>query len=114
MTKQLKFLTKEQKRQWDEDGFIKVGNIFTPAELTEIDQAYDDLFERKARENANGLEAGWVGDEMKKAAKNIDYTVSLFYSCLCSIWFQFKNIFQGQIHPQSANAQWCILKTSYE
>lgn len=77
MTKQLKFLTKEQKRQWDENGFIKVGNIFSPAELNEISDAYNELFERKAKENMGGLEAGWAGDEMKRAAKNIDYTVSL-------------------------------------
>lgn len=76
MAGKLKFLTAEQKKCWEENGFVKLSNIFTDEEFNEISSEYDDLFSRKQKENANGLEAAWKGDDMKKAASNINYTVS--------------------------------------
>lgn len=70
----LKFLTSEQKQFWQENGFVKLSNVYSTKELNEIYDAYDELFERKQNENLN-LEARWAGEEMKKAAGNIDYTV---------------------------------------
>lgn len=72
----LKFLTPEEKQFWLENGYIKLTNVFSIKEINEISDAYNELFERKHRENLAGLEAGWVGDDMKKAAGYIDYTVS--------------------------------------
>jgi len=60
--------------------------------MNEISDAYDELFERKRRENLEGLESAWVGDDMKKEAGYIDYTVSkktiyynhsIFYKVCC-------------------------------
>lgn len=73
----LKFLTIEQKKSWIENGFVKIGNVFSEQEMQEISMAYDELFERKHRENFDGLESAWVGKDMKKEAGNIDYTVSI-------------------------------------
>lgn len=75
----LKYLTPEQQKFWKDNGYIKISNIFSAKEMNEISEAYDELFERKRRENAGGLEAAWVGNDMKKAAGNIDYTVSHIY-----------------------------------
>lgn len=71
----LKFLTAEEKQFWQENGYIKLTNVFSVKEMNEISDAYNELFERKHRENLAGLEAGWVGNDMKKAAGYIDYTV---------------------------------------
>ncbi|PSN48716.1 hypothetical protein C0J52_08783 [Blattella germanica] len=59
-------LTKEQIQFYKENGYIKLSNIFTEKELQEISDEYDDLFERKQKENAE-LQAVWKGEEMKKA-----------------------------------------------
>lgn len=75
----LKFLTPEEKKFWHENGYIKLTNVYSTKEINEISDAYNELFERKHRENLAGLEAGWVGEEMKKAAGYIDYTVSEKY-----------------------------------
>lgn len=76
----LKFLTSEQKKFWEENGYIKLTNVYSSKEINEISDAYNELFERKCRENLAGLESAWVGEEMKKAAGHIDYTVSENYS----------------------------------
>lgn len=72
----LKFLTSEQEQFWQENGYVKLSNVYSTKEMNEISDAYNELFERKHRENLSGLEAGWVGGDMKKLAGNIDYTVS--------------------------------------
>lgn len=80
----LKFLTSEQKQFWKENGYIKLTNVYTLKEMNEISDAYNELFERKHRENLAGLESAWVGEDMKKAAGYINYTVSKNYFCrLC-------------------------------
>jgi len=71
----LKFLTPEEKQFWQENGYIKLTNVFSIKEINEISDAYNELFEKKHRENLAGLESSWVGDDMKKAAGYIDYTV---------------------------------------
>lgn len=76
----LKFLTPEENKFWHENGYIKLTNVYSTKEINEISDAYNELFERKHRENLGGLEAGWVGEEMKKAAGYIDYTVSEKYT----------------------------------
>lgn len=77
----LKFLTPEQKQFWQENGYIKLSNVYSTKEMNEISDAYDDLFERKRRENLEGLESAWVGNDMKKEAGYIDYTVSKKTTC---------------------------------
>lgn len=72
----LKFLTSEEKQFWQENGYIKLSNVYSTKEINEISDTYNELFERKHRDNLIGLEAGWVGEDMKKAAGYIDYTVS--------------------------------------
>ncbi|XP_058803129.1 phytanoyl-CoA dioxygenase, peroxisomal-like [Phymastichus coffea] len=80
MSGKLKFLTVEQKKFWDENGFIKLSDVFSNEELDEISKEYDDLFERKQKEDAGGLEAAWKGDDMKRAARNISYTVKSIHN----------------------------------
>lgn len=72
----LKFLTPEEKQFWQENGYIKLSNVYSTKEINEISDTYNELFKKKLRENLIGLEAGWVGEDMKKAAGYIDYTVS--------------------------------------
>lgn len=76
----LKFLTSEQKQFWHENGYIKLSNVYSIKEMNEILDAYNELFERKHRENLPGLEAGWRGEDMKKAAGYIDYTVKSIHN----------------------------------
>ncbi|XP_011175172.1 probable alpha-ketoglutarate-dependent hypophosphite dioxygenase [Solenopsis invicta] len=76
----LKFLTPEQKQFWQENGYIKLSNVYSMKEMNEILDAYNELFERKRQENLSGLEAGWAGGDMKKLAGNIDYTVKSIHN----------------------------------
>ncbi|KAG7200119.1 hypothetical protein KM043_000561 [Ampulex compressa] len=76
----LKFLSAEQKKFWCDNGYIKLSGIFSEKEMNEISDAYNELFERKARENLNGLESAWAGEDMKKAAGYIDYTVKSIHN----------------------------------
>lgn len=76
----LKLLTPEQKKFWTENGYIKLANILSEKELKEISEAYDELFKRKHNENINGLESAWAGEDMKKAAGYIDYTVKSIHN----------------------------------
>lgn len=72
----LKFLTREQKNCWVESGYVKLSNVFTTKEIEEISREYDELFERKKKEDLDGLESAWIGDDMKKLAGNRNTTVS--------------------------------------
>ena len=76
MSKKLKFLSPEQKKFWTENGFVKLSNVLSNKEVQEFSDAYNELFERKQRENVSALEAAWAGEDMKKAANGINYTVS--------------------------------------
>ena len=40
----MKFLTEDQKKSYQKNGFIKLANIFSDRELEDISKAYDDLF----------------------------------------------------------------------
>ncbi|KAL0118691.1 hypothetical protein PUN28_009391 [Cardiocondyla obscurior] len=75
----LKFLTSEQKQFWQENGYIKLSNVYSPKEINEISDTYDDLFARKQRE-VKSLEASWAGSDMKKLAKNINYSVKSIHN----------------------------------
>lgn len=75
----LKYLTPEQKQFWEENGYIKLSNVYSAKEMNEILDCYDDLFERKQRENPN-MEASWGGADMKKEAGNISYSVKSIHN----------------------------------
>ena len=92
----LKVLMPEQKEFWKENGYIKISNIFTTKEINEILEAYDELFEQKRCENIEGLESAWAGSEMKKAAGNIDYTVSNT-SYFCYFYFTRSGLLFGEV-----------------
>lgn len=87
----LKFLTTEQKQFWQENGFIKLTNVYSAKEVNEISDAYNEIFERKHRENL-GLEASWAGNDMKKLAGFNDYSVSEIYKIYNSYIFIFCEI----------------------
>ncbi|XP_014238884.1 uncharacterized protein LOC106660435 [Trichogramma pretiosum] len=78
--KKLKFLTSEQKDFYTENGFVKLSGVFSDKEFDEILKEYNDLFARKQEEDVTSLEAAWVGDDMKKAANNINYTVKSIHN----------------------------------
>ncbi|XP_018357113.1 PREDICTED: probable alpha-ketoglutarate-dependent hypophosphite dioxygenase [Trachymyrmex septentrionalis] len=77
----LKFLTPEQKQFWEDNGYIKL-NIYSTKEINEISDAYNELFERKFRENLQGMESRWSGEDMKKLAGSIseDYTIKSIHN----------------------------------
>lgn len=77
----LKFLTAAQKKFYEDNGYIKLGGVFTNEEMETISKSYDELFDRKNRENRDGLESAWVGERVKQEANNIDYTVR--FDALC-------------------------------
>jgi len=77
----LKYLTSEQKQFWKENGYIKLSNVYTMKEMNEISDTYNEMFERAHRKNVS-LEASWIGEDMKKAAGNIDYSVSKKYTLI--------------------------------
>lgn len=73
----LKFLTRAQKECWNENGYAKLTNVFTPKEIIEMSNEYDEIFESKRRENLEGLESAWIGNDMKELAGNRGVTVSV-------------------------------------
>ncbi|KAJ8673487.1 hypothetical protein QAD02_004749 [Eretmocerus hayati] len=78
--RKLKYLTPEQKKFYDDNGFIKLSGVFSDREFEEISNEYDHLFTQKQKEDMDGLEAAWIGDDMKKAAGNINYTVKSIHN----------------------------------
>ncbi|XP_015518742.1 probable alpha-ketoglutarate-dependent hypophosphite dioxygenase [Neodiprion pinetum] len=76
----LKYLKPEDKEFYEKNGFIKLSGIFSEAEMEEISQEYNELFERKTRENLEGLESAWSGDRVKQEAGFIDYTVKAIHN----------------------------------
>ena len=105
--KKLKFLTPDQKEFWKENGFIKLGGIFSNKEFEEISNEYNDVFNRKQKDDVDGLEAAWIGDDMKKAAQNINYTVNIQI-----YYYNFKNLYyliginhlSGKVYSQPTDA----------
>ncbi|XP_047032909.1 probable alpha-ketoglutarate-dependent hypophosphite dioxygenase [Helicoverpa zea] len=76
----LKFCTPEQKKCWQDNGYVKLSNVFTPAEIEEMSAEYDELFDRKNREDLTGLEAAWAGNDMKNLASNRSVTVKSIHN----------------------------------
>ncbi|XP_063978509.1 phytanoyl-CoA dioxygenase, peroxisomal-like [Diachasmimorpha longicaudata] len=76
----LKFLTPTQKKFYEENGYVKLSNVFTPKEFQEISDAYDDIFTRKQKEHVAEMESSWGGKEMKRLAENRDYTVKAVHA----------------------------------
>lgn len=65
-------LTKEQKDFYAKNGFIKLSNIYSNEDMDRLSNEYDDLFKRK---NIDDMEAAWKGNDMKKQANFINYSV---------------------------------------
>nr|CAD7195951.1 unnamed protein product [Timema douglasi] len=65
-------LTKEQKYFYQENGFIKLDNIFSDNEMDLMSRDYDRVFERK---KSQSLEATWKGDLMKKEIGGVPVSV---------------------------------------
>jgi phytanoyl-CoA hydroxylase len=61
-------LTEEQKKCWEENGFVLLDNIFTNEEMEEMSEAYDDVFDLKKKQTYD-MEAAWTG-EWRKEEKN--------------------------------------------
>ena len=40
----MKFLSQEQKKYYDENGFIKLENLFSDTELNQVIESYESLF----------------------------------------------------------------------
>ncbi|XP_058802893.1 phytanoyl-CoA dioxygenase, peroxisomal-like [Phymastichus coffea] len=84
----LKYLTAEQKKFYEDNGFVKISGLFTDREFQEISDEYDYVFTEKSKENMDGLETAWTGEDMKKAANNINYTVKSIHN-----WQMFSEVF---------------------
>lgn len=84
----MKFLTPEQKKFYDDNGYI-VLDILTKEEISELSQEFDKIFQAKAQSN---LEATWQGDWKKDKQKNVSLlfllfeNISLFIPCDFLYW----------------------------
>ncbi|CAH2002670.1 unnamed protein product [Acanthoscelides obtectus] len=76
----LKILTPEQKKCWQDNGYVKLTNVFGPKEFQEIEDEYNHLFSQKQKEVGDGLEAVWHGDDMKKLSSNRKVTVKSIHN----------------------------------
>ncbi|XP_048484567.1 probable alpha-ketoglutarate-dependent hypophosphite dioxygenase [Plutella xylostella] len=65
-------MTKQQIQSYKDNGFIKLSNIYSEKELQELSEEYNRIFYKK---NNPGMEAAWLGDDMKAAVKNKEYSV---------------------------------------
>lgn len=65
----MKFLTADQKKFYDENGFV-VLDILTDEEKDELSNSYDVIFKEKAQEN---LEATWGGSWQEKNKKTVGH-----------------------------------------
>ncbi|XP_044729875.1 probable alpha-ketoglutarate-dependent hypophosphite dioxygenase [Chrysoperla carnea] len=70
-------LTKEQKDFYAKNGFIKLSNIYSNEDMDRLSKEYDDLFTRK---NIDDMEAAWKGNDMKKQANFINYSVKSLHN----------------------------------
>lgn len=55
MVAKLKYLTSEQKKFYEDNGYIKLSGDLTNDELYEIYNEYNKIFARKQKENVDGL-----------------------------------------------------------
>ncbi|XP_034942550.1 probable alpha-ketoglutarate-dependent hypophosphite dioxygenase [Chelonus insularis] len=76
----LKFLTAEQHKCWQDNGYVKLSNVFTSKEMNEICTEYNQLFEQKSQENMEALEAVWIGDDMKNLSAHRNVTVKSIHN----------------------------------
>ena len=58
----LKLLTAEEKQFYTDTGFVHLGNVFSPEEVEEMSQEYDDIFERMSMDKKSRLDTIWQGD----------------------------------------------------
>jgi len=56
-----KMLTSEQKQFYKDKGFILLDKVFSPEEIEECVEAYDNLFETKKADPRTNMEAQWAG-----------------------------------------------------
>lgn len=75
LSHKMKFLTPEQKKFYDDNGYVVI-DVLTKEQTDELSRDYDDIFKRKADSN---LEATWQGDWNKKAGTTVSV---LPMSCL--------------------------------
>jgi ectoine hydroxylase-related dioxygenase (phytanoyl-CoA dioxygenase family) len=61
-------LNSQQIQQYQQDGYTVVRNIFTPAELDELERELDAMIDRRLRQKAS-LDATWAGDWKKEMPK---------------------------------------------
>jgi len=66
--KVLGMLAQQQIQQYRDDGYVVARDIFTTAELDELEGAVDGILERRARQKAP-LDATWAGDWKKDMPK---------------------------------------------
>jgi hypothetical protein len=104
-------LTPEQKKFYEQNGYILLDGIFTEKDMKDCSDAYDELFERKKSEHSN-LEAEWAGGWKNESngngsIENAKKSVSNFsnfnpYQNFCPISSQLRNCCYliGLIHPQ--------------
>lgn len=67
-------LKPEEIKFYKDNGFVKLSNIFSEAEMEEMCKEYNFIFETK---NNDEMESSWAGDEMRKQANFINYSVSI-------------------------------------
>lgn len=65
----MKFLTPEQSKFYDDNGYI-VLDILTREEISELSQEYDKIFQAKAQSD---LEATWDGDWKQDEQKKVSF-----------------------------------------
>ncbi|XP_026748432.2 phytanoyl-CoA dioxygenase, peroxisomal-like [Galleria mellonella] len=65
-------LTEEQKQFYKSNGYIILKNLISEKELDTISREYDEVFERKNREN---IESSWVGKDAEDRKSDSPYTV---------------------------------------
>ena len=52
----LKLLTAEEEQFYTENGYVRLGNVFSPDEVDEMSAEYDDVFERMSRDRESRLD----------------------------------------------------------
>ena len=58
----LKLLTAEEKQFYTDNGYVQLGNVFSPDEVEEMSEEYDDIFERMSMDKKSRLDTIWQGD----------------------------------------------------
>lgn len=66
-------LTPQQKKFYEDNGYILLKNVFSEAELSEAIDEYEQLF---ARKNQEMMETSWVGSNETNRKSDSPFTVS--------------------------------------